>query len=101
MREARHKGRVPHTSSFIPHTFLPPLGPIEVFVQELEGALAIDRVRAIEEFDLGEIAEAELVVETAHAGKFMRDPFVNGPHTINGQGTFKFLHQHLQWPEPK
>ena len=27
--------------------------------------------------------------------------FFNGPHTINGQGTFKFLHKHLNWPEPK
>ena len=24
-----------------------------------------------------------------------------GPHTINGQGTFAFLHQHLNWPEPR
>lgn len=24
-----------------------------------------------------------------------------GPHTINGQGTFDFLHRHLQWPEPR
>lgn len=24
--------------------------------------------------------------------------FFNGPHTINGQGTFKFLHKHLSWP---
>ncbi len=23
-----------------------------------------------------------------------------GPHTINGQGTYKFLHNHLNWPEP-
>ncbi len=23
-----------------------------------------------------------------------------GPHTINGVGTYKFLHRHLQWPEP-
>jgi dienelactone hydrolase len=23
----------------------------------------------------------------------------NGPHTINGVGTFKFLHKHLNWPE--
>ncbi|HCK16577.1 TPA: hypothetical protein DHW51_20790, partial [Candidatus Poribacteria bacterium] len=22
----------------------------------------------------------------------------NGPHTINGIGTFEFLHQHLNWP---
>lgn len=27
--------------------------------------------------------------------------FFNGPHTINGEGTYKFLHQHLNWPEPK
>ncbi|HMJ89361.1 MAG TPA: prolyl oligopeptidase family serine peptidase, partial [Candidatus Acidoferrum sp.] len=27
--------------------------------------------------------------------------FFNGPHTINGVGTFRFLHQHLNWPEPK
>ena len=24
-----------------------------------------------------------------------------GPHTINGRGTFEFLHQHLAWPERK
>ena len=26
--------------------------------------------------------------------------YFNGPHTINGQGTFRFLHRHLNWPEP-
>ena len=25
--------------------------------------------------------------------------FFDGPHTINGIGTFKFLHKHLNWPE--
>jgi hypothetical protein len=24
--------------------------------------------------------------------------FFNGPHEINGKGTFEFLHQHLRWP---
>src|SRR5690606_33606068 len=24
----------------------------------------------------------------------------NGPHAINGQGTYRFLHRHLNWPEP-
>nr|WP_201724016.1 dienelactone hydrolase family protein [Rhodopirellula sp. SM50] len=24
----------------------------------------------------------------------------DGPHTINGQGTFEFLHKHLNWPKP-
>jgi hypothetical protein len=23
-----------------------------------------------------------------------------GPHTINGKGTFDFLHHHLNWPKP-
>lgn len=27
--------------------------------------------------------------------------FFNGAHAINGEGAFKFLHQHLRWPEPK
>lgn len=27
--------------------------------------------------------------------------FFNGPHTINGVGTYRFLHKHLKWPEPK
>ena len=26
--------------------------------------------------------------------------FFTGPHTINGQGTFRFLHRHLNWPAP-
>ena len=27
--------------------------------------------------------------------------FFNGPHTINGEGTFDFLHRHLKWPKPR
>lgn len=26
--------------------------------------------------------------------------FFDGPHTINGVDTYKFLHRHLKWPEP-
>ena len=26
--------------------------------------------------------------------------FFDGPHTINGQGTYRFLHRHLDWPGP-
>jgi hypothetical protein len=26
--------------------------------------------------------------------------FFNGPHTINGKGTFKFLKKYLAWPGP-
>jgi len=27
--------------------------------------------------------------------------YFNGGHTINGEGTFEFLHRHLKWPKPK
>jgi len=27
--------------------------------------------------------------------------FFNGGHTINGRGTFAFLHRQLKWPEPR
>ena len=27
--------------------------------------------------------------------------FFNSGHEINGQGTFRFLHRHLNWPEPR
>ncbi|HEY1173999.1 MAG TPA: dienelactone hydrolase family protein [Verrucomicrobiae bacterium] len=27
--------------------------------------------------------------------------YFDGPHTINGQASYKFLHKHLNWPEPK
>jgi dienelactone hydrolase len=30
-----------------------------------------------------------------------RIEFFNGPHTINGIGTFEFLHEQLRWPEGK
>ena len=27
--------------------------------------------------------------------------FFKGPHSINGVGTFDFLHKHLDWPKPE
>lgn len=32
------------------------------------------------------------------SGDRARIEFFDGPHTINGQGTFQFLHRHLNWP---
>jgi dienelactone hydrolase len=32
-------------------------------------------------------------------GERCRIEFFVGPHTINGQGTFDFLHRHLNWPK--
>jgi hypothetical protein len=33
-------------------------------------------------------------------GDRCRIEFFVGPHTINGQGTFEFLHRNLKWPKP-
>jgi hypothetical protein len=33
-------------------------------------------------------------------GDRCRIEFFVGPHTINGRGTFEFLHKHMRWPEP-
>ena len=48
--------------------------------------MAFEMGRHYDELSLGDKPEIE---------------FFNGPHTINGQGTFDFLHRHLNWPEPK
>jgi hypothetical protein len=42
--------------------------------------------RAYDTLGLGERAEIE---------------WFNGPHTINGVGTFQFLHRWLRWPAPR
>jgi dienelactone hydrolase len=34
-------------------------------------------------------------------GESCKIEFFVGPHTINGKGTFAFLHQNLKWPEPR
>jgi hypothetical protein len=35
-----------------------------------------------------------------HLGDRCELEVFDGPHTIHGKGTFKFLHRHLNWPEP-
>jgi hypothetical protein len=53
-----------------------------VFVQETEGADAVDGVWAVEEFYFRAITNADAVVETAHAGVFVRHPFIRGHAVI-------------------
>ena len=57
------------------------LRPLQVLVQKLERALAVDLVEAVEEFDDGAVAEAERVVHPADFGVFVGDPFV-GSDTV-------------------
>lgn len=51
------------------------LGPIQVTVQEAEGAFAVDGVRAVEEFEFGAIADSQLIVVAPDFGKFAGDQF--------------------------
>src|SRR5437660_1087559 len=50
--------------------------PAQMLVQKLKRPHAVDRVGAVEEFDGRAIADAERVVEPAHFGEFISDPFV-------------------------
>ena len=48
-----------------------------------------------------EYAKVRKLYDHFNIGDKTEIEFFNGPHTINGKGTFKFLHKHLNWPEPK
>ena len=51
-------------------------------MQELVGGWAVDGVWAIEEFDFGFVAEAQLVVVAADLGVFERDPLVDADAVV-------------------
>jgi hypothetical protein len=48
-----------------------------------------------------EYAKIRRMYDKLGMGERTEIEFFNGPHTINGAGTFRFLHKHLRWPEPK
>jgi dienelactone hydrolase len=47
-----------------------------------------------------EYAKVRRMYDTLGIGDRTEIEYFNGPHTIHGQGTFRFLHKHLEWPEP-
>jgi dienelactone hydrolase len=48
-----------------------------------------------------EFAKVRILYEARlNLGDRCRLEWFVGPHTINGQGTFDFLHEHLKWPKP-
>src|SRR3982750_1600160 len=51
----------------------PTVRPAEVLVEESEGALTVDAVAALEEFDLGAVGKAKLSVEETDFGVFVGD----------------------------
>ncbi|MEZ6066342.1 MAG: hypothetical protein R3B90_11695 [Planctomycetaceae bacterium] len=48
----------------------------------------------------GEFAKVRRHYDKLGVGDRCEIEWFNGPHTINGQGTFRCLHKHLEWPEP-
>ena len=52
------------------------------------------------EWVLGEYGKVRRHYDLLKIGDRAEIEFFDGPHTINGQGTFRFLHRHLNWPKP-
>jgi dienelactone hydrolase len=54
---------------------------------------------AIDEWVAYEYAKVNRLYDKLGLGDRTAIEYFEGPHMIHGVGTFKFLHQHLQWPE--
>jgi hypothetical protein len=54
----------------------------------------------IDEWVAGEYAKVRRLYDQLGIGDRTTIEFFNGPHTIHGEGTFDFLHKHLNWPKP-
>jgi dienelactone hydrolase len=52
----------------------------------------------IDEWVAYEYAKVRRFYDEAGMGDRTRIEFFSGPHTINGKGTFEFLHEQLHWP---
>jgi dienelactone hydrolase len=53
----------------------------------------------IDEWVSFEFAKIRRFYNKAGIGNRAEIEYFNGPHTINGQGTYDFLHRHLNWPK--
>jgi len=51
------------------------------------------------EWVMGEYGKVRRHYDQLKIGDQTEIEFFDGPHTINGKGTFQFLHRHLKWPE--
>jgi hypothetical protein len=51
------------------------------------------------EWVLGEYGKVRRHYDQLKIGDQTDIEFFDGPHTINGKGTFRFLHRHLNWPD--
>jgi hypothetical protein len=56
---------------------------------------------APDEWVASEYAKVRRLYDALGIGDRTAIEVFNGPHTINGQGTFEFLHRQLEWPADK
>jgi cephalosporin-C deacetylase-like acetyl esterase len=56
---------------------------------------------APDEWVAGEYARVRRLYDLMGIPERTEIEFFNGPHTINGLGTFEFLHKHLHWPKER
>jgi hypothetical protein len=54
---------------------------------------------APDEWVAWEFAKVKRHYDRLGIGELTEMEVFNGPHTINGVGTFDFLHRHLGWPQ--
>ena len=107
-----------NASTISPYSYAP-MGEYEIFEFDLGStfnyaemaALIAPRPFMVERGHFDGVAPDETVgyefakVRTLYAAKLgigdrCEIEFFVGPHTINGKGTFDFLHKHLNWPKP-
>lgn len=55
----------------------------------------------VDEWVAWEFAKVRRHYNKLGLGDLTEIEFFDGPHTINGEGTYRFLHQHLRWPEQR
>ena len=55
----------------------------------------------LDEWVAAEYAKVRRLYDQLGIGDQTTIEFFNGVHTINGMGTFDFLHKHLNWPRPE
>jgi hypothetical protein len=55
----------------------------------------------LDEWVAAEYAKVRRLYDQLGIGDQTTIKFFNGGHTINGVGTFDFLHKHLDWPKPE
>jgi dienelactone hydrolase len=55
----------------------------------------------VDEWVAAEYSKVRRLYDQLGIGDQTAIEFFNGEHTINGMGTFEFLHKHLNWPKPE